>query len=350
MAASIVKGKTFGSTEEVTNTSLHTLVDSATISGIVNAEIAADAAIVDTKLAQITTASKVSTTAITELNNGTINPTNLLSNGNFENWSAGTTSVPDGWALVLTPTLARDTGDTGYGSYSAKVTAAGAALEGISFSLTGLKASTTYSVSWRTKVTAGDTSEVVTTGGGTNLSATDSTSTTFETKTGTFITDASGTTVVLKLLAKVDGDIVWFDGIMVVQGASAFAFSDKPAGEGVWSDYFATSTITGWAATPTGNIYIKKIGKTVFVSYSITGTSNLETTQFTVPYTSATGAVYQTCGYTLDNGTATTTGGAIGIGSASSTVGLTKTMADTATDWTASGTKTVKGILWYEAA
>ena len=58
------KGYTFGSTELVTNTKLHSLIDSATITAIVNADISATAAIVDTKLAQITTADKVSGAAL----------------------------------------------------------------------------------------------------------------------------------------------------------------------------------------------------------------------------------------------------------------------------------------------
>lgn len=41
MAATITKGYSFGSTELVTNTKLSTLVDSATISGIANSELAA---------------------------------------------------------------------------------------------------------------------------------------------------------------------------------------------------------------------------------------------------------------------------------------------------------------------
>lgn len=39
MASSITKGYTFGATELVTNTKLHTLVDSATISGQISSEI-----------------------------------------------------------------------------------------------------------------------------------------------------------------------------------------------------------------------------------------------------------------------------------------------------------------------
>jgi microcystin-dependent protein len=65
--ATLSKGQTFGATETITNTKLHNLVDLASITSIVNADLNALAAIVDTKLAQITTASKVSGTAITGL-------------------------------------------------------------------------------------------------------------------------------------------------------------------------------------------------------------------------------------------------------------------------------------------
>ena len=65
--ATITKGKTFTNGELVTPATIHQLVDAATISGIVNADIAANAAIVDTKLAQISTANKVAQSAVTNL-------------------------------------------------------------------------------------------------------------------------------------------------------------------------------------------------------------------------------------------------------------------------------------------
>jgi hypothetical protein len=65
--ATIIKGKTFSNGELVTPATLHALVDSATVANIVNADIAAGAAIADTKLAQITTANKVSQSAVTNL-------------------------------------------------------------------------------------------------------------------------------------------------------------------------------------------------------------------------------------------------------------------------------------------
>jgi len=77
--ATLTKGRTFVSGEVVTPTKLNTLVDSATISGITDADISASAAIADTKLAPIATAGKVSGSAITS---GTIGgSTNVSTTG-----------------------------------------------------------------------------------------------------------------------------------------------------------------------------------------------------------------------------------------------------------------------------
>jgi hypothetical protein len=65
--ASLTKGKTFVNGELVTPEKLHQLVDSATIANIVNADIAAGAAIADTKLATISTANKVAQSAVVNL-------------------------------------------------------------------------------------------------------------------------------------------------------------------------------------------------------------------------------------------------------------------------------------------
>ena len=71
--ATITKGKTFTNGETVTPQKLHELVDLGTVSGIVNADIAAGAAISDSKLAQITTAGKVANTATTATSANTAN-------------------------------------------------------------------------------------------------------------------------------------------------------------------------------------------------------------------------------------------------------------------------------------
>jgi hypothetical protein len=65
--ATLTKGKTFTNGELVTPANLHQMVDSATVANIVNADIAANAAITDTKLATISTANKVAQSAVTNL-------------------------------------------------------------------------------------------------------------------------------------------------------------------------------------------------------------------------------------------------------------------------------------------
>ena len=62
--ATLTKGKTFTNGELVTPATIHQLVDAATISGIVNADISNNAAIADSKLAQIATAGKVLPAAV----------------------------------------------------------------------------------------------------------------------------------------------------------------------------------------------------------------------------------------------------------------------------------------------
>lgn len=62
--ATVTKGYTFTPTETLTSTKLHTLVDSATVTGIENDDISSDAAIADSKLATIATDGKVNISAL----------------------------------------------------------------------------------------------------------------------------------------------------------------------------------------------------------------------------------------------------------------------------------------------
>jgi len=65
--ATLTKGKTFTEGEIVTPQKLHDLVGLGSVSNIVNSDISAAAAIADTKLATISTANKVSQSAVTNL-------------------------------------------------------------------------------------------------------------------------------------------------------------------------------------------------------------------------------------------------------------------------------------------
>jgi hypothetical protein len=115
----------------------------------------------------------------------------------------------------------------------------------------------------------------------------------------------------------------------------------------IWADYSATSTIVGWASFTTKSIFTKKIGKTVFISFYIAGTSNSTSTTFTVPYASATTnpSIFSTITQTQDNGIASV--GNCNLPNNSSTV--TCLYGTTYTSWTNSGTKIVLGQLFYQS-
>ena len=171
---------------------------------------------------------------------------NLLQNGSFE--VLDSSYLPVGWATEGSPTIANDTGEKdGQGGNNAiKITATGAANEGIKFTLKNLKNSTIYSFRARAKVTSGDTASVVTTGATTNISLS-TTSTTWVTLRGQFVTDSNGTDVVLKLLATASGDIVWFDHVAVIEGQNMPAYYIPDAG------YHVIELPAGSMAVPTSN-------------------------------------------------------------------------------------------------
>ena len=96
--ATLSKGVTFGSTETVTNTKLHNLVDLGGVSGIVDADIDASAAISESKIAAITSAGKVNGSALTGLANipsgaGTIPSANLGVGTNVQAYDADLAAI-----------------------------------------------------------------------------------------------------------------------------------------------------------------------------------------------------------------------------------------------------------------
>jgi len=141
----------------------------------------------------------------------------------------------------------------------------------------------------------------------------------------------------------------YFDGAMLVEGSSAFAFSPKPAEEGVWADYSATSTIVGWSSFSTKAIYTKKIGKMVFVTFVLSGTSNATNATFTVPYTSSNTIVtFFSTSHLIDNGSPVNTGANGTLSNNTATVTLYKDGYSGA--WTNANNKQVTGQFFYEAA
>ncbi len=117
-----------------------------------------------------------------------------------------------------------------------------------------------------------------------------------------------------------------------------------------WTDYGGTSTIVGWAATPTANIWYKKVGNLVFVIFNINGTSNATNATFTLPYTTVNSAGARMYGSTrfTDNGAGSTTPGLSYMEVNTSTVHL---FTDWVTGtWTNINGKVIRGQFWYEAA
>lgn len=108
-----------------------------------------------------------------------------------------------------------------------------------------------------------------------------------------------------------------------------------------YTDYFGSLVITGWSS-PTGTIYVKKVGKTVYMTYDISGTSNSTSTSFTLPYTLTDSVT--AIGYARDNG-GTAVAGLI------SATGATATFRPSVgtSGWTASGTKSIAGQFWFQA-
>ena len=112
------------------------------------------------------------------------------------------------------------------------------------------------------------------------------------------------------------------------------------------ADYSGSSTIVGFSVVSSKLVQTKRVGKSVWVNYVLTGTSNANTISFTVPYQSAsTGATYNTIGFTLTNGTYAT--GVSLIPNSSYVVTVYPTAAQG--NWT-NGTSNIAGQFTYQSA
>jgi hypothetical protein len=118
-----------------------------------------------------------------------------------------------------------------------------------------------------------------------------------------------------------------------------------------WTDYSDTSTIVGFSGVLTAKVLrYKKVGKLVFVSFNLGGTSNTNRITFTLPFTS----VNTDCFFgnaligTIDNGSQTATPGRVVLPPNSATAIVDKDFSGTGT-FTTSGQKDGTGSFWYEA-
>lgn len=156
--------------------------------------------------------------------------------------------------------------------------------------------------------------------------------------------DANSTAANRIITPSTSGQIVGVDGVifLIYDGTTdRWRLADVLPGGMI--SYGATSTVVGWAATPTKNIWYRQRGKQVEVFYHITGTSNADGTTFTIPFTSYNSSAAFTqnnaMGLTIDN-TAAVALGYSSLADNSATVTLFKSAAAA---WTTSGTKTASG-------
>ena len=114
-----------------------------------------------------------------------------------------------------------------------------------------------------------------------------------------------------------------------------------------WVDISNTSTIVGWSSFTDKILKYRRIGKTLYVKYGFTASSNSTAASFTVPYTFATSAAGNTH-YVLNNGTSS-----IGYPSMSANSNVIEflrysSLTSVTNTWTASGTKQIFGFMIIE--
>lgn len=146
-------------------------------------------------------------------------------------------------------------------------------------------------------------------------------------------------------LANIAGAVT-LQSTLAVTGAATFTGDVLTVAQ---TDYYASSTITGWSSLTAGRRYIvyKKIGKMVFVNFHLEGTSNATSVSFTLPYAART--QYGTFGgsltLTYDNSALITAAGKVEIAGGASTA--TCYSNGGAGAWTAANNKIVAGSFWY---
>jgi len=176
-------------------------------------------------------------------NDGTVNPTNLLLNGDFENWSAGTSVAPDGWTLVLGGSVARESSIVKRGTYSCKMIsdADGNYLTQELNTQSWFVYSKGRKYTFSCQVYASDASSA-------RISVDDNISnyyssyhtggSTWELLSVTFTVNASAGNFLITFRNEGNTKTAYFDGAMCVEGESIFAFCEKPLSVDKLSDTF----------------------------------------------------------------------------------------------------------------
>jgi hypothetical protein len=118
---------------------------------------------------------------------------------------------------------------------------------------------------------------------------------------------------------------------------------------GFWAynNWASSANPSGWSSFYYKDIYYKKLGSLVFVTFYIHGECNSANTSFTLPFTSNAPGFHQGPVLVEDNYSWQTTPGMFEIVQGTSVVNFYKNCAKAS--FTASGQKGVAGQFWYEA-
>lgn len=159
--------------------------------------------------------------------------TNVLSNGNFESWSLGETSAPDGWYAGAGTTLYRDGTNKKIGIYSASLTSPNGAQGYIYQQITDLtyyRGRTVTLGGWvKTSVPARVTIYIQD-GISSAISPYHTGSGNWEFLTVPFVINNAATELTIFCIIYIPGTPItaYFDGMILVQGSIVSAFSPKP--------------------------------------------------------------------------------------------------------------------------
>jgi hypothetical protein len=286
------------------------------------------------------------------------NPRNLLKNSDFEDWNAGTTSSPDGWAATLGAgaSVAREATIVKSGSYSCKLVANNATDNVYATAsyktITYWKGRTVTLAVWVYCDTASCVKIGINDGVGETYSDFHTGGSGWELLKVTRTLSASATQILVYGAYASKAGTIYIDAATLNEGSNQFAYAPFTPEETLLSDYSLLSTIVGWASFTSKKIYVKKIGKTVIVQFYISGTSNASGTTFTVPYAAVANPDYGGigCANCADNGTSQAHPAMSFIPASSTQVTVSKDFTGSGSDWTNSGTKRIAGTLVYEAA
>lgn len=147
-------------------------------------------------------------------------------------------------------------------------------------------------------------------------------------------------------------DASFNDGTGIASGAITPEKLISGAGTSwVWQSY--TPTLVGWSSTTTKVCRYEQIGKTIYLNVNISGTSNSASLTISLPVSARTGIGYNaTTGFAQDSGTPINNNGTgrMVIDPSSDANLMTVYSNMYLGGWTASGTKTIQGLIIYEAA